>query len=171
MDKHFYVDGACSTNGSWKGGYGVVQLEPDENNGKYKLMYKHAEYCANTTNNREELKAMIHVLEMAASDPENTYVIASDSAYVVNMCNDWIWKWQRNGWYNSKKVQVENLDLVQTLYNYLTKIFEKCQIVKVKGHNDNLGNELADALAAQNQVKFDNLSLFYKIDSISAAAK
>jgi ribonuclease HI len=30
-----------------------------------------------------------------------------------------------------------------------------CEIVKVKGHNENIGNEMADALASNNIIKFN----------------
>lgn len=54
----FYVDGACSGNGSTyaTGGFGVVGLV--DNIG----IYYYAIGCKETTNNREELKAILHVL-------------------------------------------------------------------------------------------------------------
>ena len=33
-----------------------------------KILYKYSEYCDDTTNNREELKAILHVFELAAAD-------------------------------------------------------------------------------------------------------
>ena len=73
----------------------------------------------NTTNNRMEMMAVLKCMELAAADKANNYICYSDSAYVVNMCNDWIRKWAQNGWQNSKKQTVENLDLVKKIYNYL----------------------------------------------------
>lgn len=160
----FFCDGACSTNGTWAGGYGVVELSTaysqtiDNLEPKYSLNFYKSEYCENTTNNREELKAMIEVFKQIEKYPaEDTFSIYSDSAYVVNMCNQWIWNWCKNGWQNNKKVTVENVDLVKELYNYLNKNFHKCQILKVKGHNGELGNELADALAANDSKKLKSL--------------
>jgi ribonuclease HI len=79
--------------------------------------------------------------------------IYSDSAYVVNIVNDWIWSWAKNNWMNSKKKTVENLDLVKILYNYLTTNFFQCQVVKIPGHSDIVENEFADALATGNTKK------------------
>ena len=70
------------------------------------------------------------------------------------MLNDWIFNWARNDWKNSKKQTVENIDLVKPLYNYVTKNYFNCQVMKVKGHHGNVYNELADALATSNFNKF-----------------
>lgn len=166
--KIFYTDGACSGNPG-PGGFGVVRLiterrqtyaDYDEN---ISLAYGYHESCENTTNNREEMKAVLHVMEMADKDSENQYLIYSDSAYVVNMCNNWIWTWAKNGWKNSKKKEVENIDLVKQIYGYLSKEFFNVDIQKVKGHDGMLGNELADAYATNNMTKKGKLVKQYDI--------
>jgi ribonuclease HI len=43
--------------------------------------------------------------------------------------------------------------LVKQIYSYLTIEFNNFDIVKVKGHNGNLGNEIADALATFDKAK------------------
>lgn len=150
MVKTFYTDGACSGNPG-PGGFGVISIENNTIN------YKYAEYFDKVTNNQMELKAILHVFKIAAADPDNKYVIYSDSAYAVNMINSWIFGWAKNGWKNSKKQTVENLDLVKELYNYLNINFFNCQVYKVDGHSGNIGNELADALATNNGNKFDKI--------------
>ena len=150
MIKTFWTDGACKGNPG-PGGYGVVEIQDD------KILYEYSEYCDNTTNNREELKAILHVFELAAADESNTYIIYSDSSYAVNKINDWIFTWVKNNWINSKGNQVENLDLILNLYKYVTINFFNCQVKKIKGHCNNIGNELADALATNNQNKFDKI--------------
>ncbi len=147
---YLYTDGACKGNPG-PGGFGVVAFE---NNTIY-LQYK--EQCEQTTNNREELKAILHAFQIAEGAPNETFIVYSDSAYCVNMLNDWIWTWARNGWKNSKKKEVENIDLVKQLYNYISKDFFNCQVVKVSGHDGNIGNELADALATFNKNKYFKL--------------
>ena len=104
-----------------------------------------------------ELKAILHVFKLAAAAPDNKYVIYSDSAYAVNIINSWIWTWSKNNWKNSKKQTVENLDLVKELYNYLNINFFNCQVLKCDAHCGNVGNELADALATNNDNKFDKI--------------
>ena len=143
-----WTDGACKGNPG-PGGFGVIMIE----NGEVK--YKHSESCEDTTNNREEMKAILHAFKLAAENYRfETVFVYSDSAYCVNMINDWIWTWAKNGWKNSKKKTVENLDLVQDIWGYLQLEFFPCQVVKVKGHTGDFANELADALATQNEVKY-----------------
>ena len=148
----FYTDGACKGNPG-PGGFGVVSLQEalDHN----EVLYRYSEQCDNTTNNREEMKAILHVFKLIdSSKVKDTVLIYSDSAYCVNMINDWIWKWANNDWKNSKKVTVENLDLVLELYKYLTIEFFPCQVVKVRGHCGVAANELADALATNDKAKY-----------------
>ena len=64
---------------------------------------------------------------------------------------------------NSKNKEVENIDLIKALYNYLTTDFFNCQVSKVAGHANICGNELADALATNDMVKFDKLLKKYEI--------
>ena len=129
--------------------------------------YNYNEFCHQTTNNREELKAILHVFKLAAADPEAEYVVYSDSAYAVTMINSWIWGWSKNNWLNSKKKEVENLDLVRELYSYLTIDFFNCQVKKVSGHAGELGNEMADALATNNEDKLKKLVKCYNIPIIN----
>lgn len=165
VNKIFYTDGACKGNPG-PGGFGVVSLDESQIRKRDKwgnwctdsiertLTYTYNEFCACTTNNREELKAILHVFRLAAADKDNKYIIYSDSAYAVNMINSWIYNWAKNNWKNSKKQEVENIDLVKEIYNYLNIDFFNCQVVKVPGHANILGNELADALATDNTTKY-----------------
>lgn len=151
--KIFYCDG--STRGKNQkgvlntGGWGVVCFEGDK---LYSFDYDISE---NTTNNREELKALIYclstILELYQGED---FIIYSDSAYVVNTMTKWIHIWASNGWKNSKKTTIENLDLIQELYKLLKQFFKAPDIRKCEGHAGELGNELADALATANFHRF-----------------
>lgn len=162
MNKIFFTDGACSGNPG-PGGFGVISLNKvhrqtlEEYIPSYSVEYMYSEQCDNTTNNREEMKAILHVFALADKDRENNYIIYSDSAYCVNMINDWIFNWSKNNWKNSKKQTVENLDLIQSLYKYLNTEFFNCQVLKVRGHDGQLENECADALATNNSNKLAKL--------------
>lgn len=160
-----YTDGSSKGNPG-PGGFGVislidVQIRSKDNWSTAKetkvIRYSYSEYCEKTTNNREELKAILHVMRIADSDPDNNYIIYSDSAYAVNICNDWIFNWSKNNWLNSKKKEIENKDLVQNLYLYINKNFLNFQVRKTKGHSNILENELADALATNNGKKYKKL--------------
>ena len=147
-----YTDGACSGNPG-PGGYGLVILKDDNI-----IQWRHSAFCDNTTNNREEMKAIIEAFRLAdLGFPNEDVFIYSDSAYCVNMINDWIWNWSKNGWKNSKKKEVENIDLVKEIYNYINKEFYHCQVVKISGHSGKVGNEIADALATNNPRKYIKL--------------
>ena len=155
--KKYWVDGACSGNPG-PGGYAVVSLEENE------LVYSYVEDFPHTTNNRMELMAILYVMKLAAEDKESDYLVYSDSAYAINSITNWIYGWARNGWMNSKKKQVENIDLMQEIYQYVEFPMLNFKLEKVHGHDGLLGNELADALAANNRKKFDDL--IYKNDII-----
>lgn len=153
MKIEIYTDGACSGNPG-PGGFGVVEMNGDI------VEYTYSEECENTTNNREEMKAILHAFEHACSYYRyDEVLIYSDSAYCVNMINDWIWTWAKNNWMNSKKKTVENLDLVKELHKYLIMDFFPCQVIKIKGHCGNAANELADALATNNERKYQKTLL------------
>ena len=76
----FYTDGACSGNPG-PGGYGVVCLDKcysqtiSQYIERYTINYKYFKYSKNTTNNREELKAILHVLKLAAEPLEYNFTI------------------------------------------------------------------------------------------------
>ena len=161
MIKHtFYVDGSSKGNPG-PGGFGVIELETcirETYNSyveSYSLNYEYAEYFDYVTNNQMELKAILHVLKLAAAHPEEGYIIYSDSAYAVNSINDWIRGWAANGWVNSRKVTVENVDLMQEIYKYID--LDNYLLRKIRGHDGELGNELADAAATGNSRKRDEL--------------
>lgn len=145
----FYTDGACSGNPG-AGGFGVVCLTS-------KLKYKYSEKYTYTTNNRMELMAILHVLKLAKEHQDYDFTIYSDSSYAVQSINTWIYSWSRNGWQNSKKQQVENIDLMKEIYTYIQFPMPNFHLQKVKGHNNIIGNELADRLAVGDEKGFNNL--------------
>lgn len=164
--KIYYCDGSTRGGKNQKGadnigGWGALCfLDEDEN---CIVAYEHdTEEC--TTNNRQELKALIWCLQHADDFyPDEKCIIYSDSAYVVNMFNTWIHSWARNGWKNSKKQTVENLDLVLEIWEHLNQDFYHCDVRKTDGHKDIIGNELADALATANHKRFVALAEEYAI--------
>ncbi len=154
----FYVDGACSGNGSTyaTGGFGVVGLVDDIG------LYYFSAGDKETTNNREELKAIIHVFVKFGWDsknqrllkPEEYPIVYSDSAYAVNTLTDWMFRWADNDWIKSDGKTPENLDLIKLYYN-LWKQGWRIDLRKVKGHSGNYWNEIADKLAKVAKEKQD----------------
>lgn len=155
--KIFYTDGSCSKNPG-PGAYGVTGWKLVEDT--LCIIYYKREQASLTTNNRMELSAILHVMKLAAEDASDSkYIIYSDSAYCVNMIKPggWIETWAKNGWKNSKKQDVENIDLVKEVYKYRNKIFSKMQVEKVKGHSNSIQNEITDAIATGNVKKISSL--------------
>jgi ribonuclease HI len=139
-----YTDGGCSGNGKSEntGGFGVVVIDED----KDELLFAYRKLCENTTNNREELKAILYSLLKFGYNTSEPVIVYSDSAYCVNTFNDWMYSWARNGWIKSDKKTPENLDLIKEYYNYIQKGY-KIDLRKIKGHAGHKWNELADKLA------------------------
>jgi ribonuclease HI len=84
-----FTDGACSGNGydNSRGGFGVVILN---NDGSYHACYQ--KMSEGTTNNREELKAILYAL-LEYGKADSPLIIFSDSAYCVNTLTNWMFRW------------------------------------------------------------------------------
>ncbi len=141
----FYVDGSCKKNPGGPGGFGVVILDDYSNYLDY-----HYESCSSTTNNREEIKAILWVfLKYGAPFDQEDKIprVYSDSAYCVNTFTDWIFKWKQNNWKKLNNRQPENLDLIKAFYTHWNHGY-RINLVKVKGHFGNYWNEMADKIAS-----------------------
>lgn len=163
---HIYTDGSARFNPG-PGGWGMVVMNEEDT----EILFKESDSEDHTTNNRMELKAMICALGWAEDHPKDDIIIFSDSAYVVNSCNSWISNWAANNWKNSKKVTVENVDLMKALYTYLSRPFPNFDIRKCSGHTGDIGNELADALATGNWNKFKQLLEYWEIKELMTDTK
>ena len=146
--KIFYTDGSCLKNGSAynEGGFGVVELD---SRGNYIRSY--AKRNKNTTNNIEELRAILYVMlteGIHITDEEWLHypTVYSDSAYCVNTLNDWMFRWANNGWLKADGKVPENLELIKAYYDHYQKGY-RIDLRKVKGHSGDKWNELADKLA------------------------
>jgi ribonuclease HI len=116
-----------------------------------------------------ELKAFLKTFELLNTKYKGEQAtIYSDSAYCVNILNSWIYSWSKNNWKTSKGETVKNLDIILSLYEYYNINFfiNQIYIVKVDGHKGIIGNELADALATNNIIKYKALVKKYSLDDI-----
>lgn len=130
-----YTDGACSQNGTWKGGWGYVIL--DRGGG---IASKGNGSEDNTTNSRMEIKAVLEVLK-AIKEPSEVTVV-SDSAYVCNTINLWLDQWLEKGILETKS----NADQWRE-YIELRKFHKSIKAVHIRGHQGNYFNEICDKLA------------------------
>lgn len=156
---YIYIDGSCRGNGkkNSQGGFGIVIFDES-----YNLIDAYQEQFDNVTNNQMELKAFLKTFELLNTKYKNQQAtIYSDSAYCINILTSWIYSWSKNDWKNNKNQTVKNLDIILSLYEYYNINFfiNQIYIIKVEGHKGNIGNELADALAAADVPKFTNLML------------
>ena len=101
-----YTDGSCSGNpgpGGWAAVIIFGNIEKEISGGDVL-----------TTNNRMEMIAAIEALKQLKKPCRVR--LHSDSAYLVNaFTNGWIESWKKNGWKNSTRQTVSNIDLWQQL--------------------------------------------------------
>ena len=131
-----YTDGACSGNPGI-GGWGVVILEQN----KDPIYINGGE--DNTTNNRMELTAAINAVKYFRDIQQ--LEIFTDSKYLKDGIESWIYKWKQNGWKTSNKKAVKNKDLWIELDRVISN--HNINWNWVKGHANNEFNEKADYLA------------------------
>ena len=137
-----FTDGACKGNPGI-GGWGVLIKYP-------KISDELKGFQTQTTNNRMELIAVIEGLK---SIKEGKRIeIITDSKYVKNGINEWIFNWKNNGWRTAAKKAVKNKDLWQTLDDLVQQF--SIDWKWVKGHSGNPGNERADQLANEAILEF-----------------
>ena len=156
---YFYIDGSATNNGkeNSKGGYGIIIFDEYNN-----LIDAYCEYFNNVTNNQMELRAFLKSFELLNTKYKNQQAtIYSDSAYCINILNSWIYTWSKNNWKTAKGNTIKNLDIIQSLYEYYNINFfvNQIYIIKVEGHKGIIGNELSDALAKADKLKFSNIIL------------
>ncbi len=126
----YYTDGSCSPNPG-PGGFSVIKGTKPAVLGS----------APQSTNIRMEGCAIIAALNDAAGQPCQIY---TDSEFWINVITKWAPGWQRNGW-KKKGGEIKNLDLVQEVLPLYTA--SQAELVWVRGHNNDPGNELADEWA------------------------
>ena len=141
--RYYYTDGSATGNGTENsiGGFGIVEVD-ENNNILWEYQENNLKY---ETNNSMELTAILYALNHIEIEETSFMkpIIYSDSAYCVNLINDWMYSWERNGWKRPKNQEVKNLNLIKQIF----ELANLAEIRKVKGHSDNKWNEYADKLA------------------------
>ena len=100
------------------------------------------------TNGTNQIGELCAVLEALRTHPgDEPLVIESDSQYAINCSTTWVKGWKRNGWRNSQKKPVKNVELIKAIDHELSTRPARVTFVWVKGHAGNTGNELVDELA------------------------
>jgi ribonuclease HI len=135
-----YSDGSAHPNPG-PGGYGVVILD---DNDVLINCYSHQEQY--TTNNIQELKAVLYTFLNYGVRQGTPPIVYCDSNYVVQTFTNWMFGWERKGWLKSDNQVPENLDLIKAYFSHYQKGY-RIDLQKVKGHKGIKGNEYADLLA------------------------
>lgn len=108
-----------------------------------------------STNNIAELTAAINGIKVIDRVDAKEGVILSDSQYVISGVKDWSKKWIAQNWVKQDGTEVPNADVWKELLASLSDVEAKGRKVTwtwVKGHNNNLGNELADRNATRGVI-------------------
>ncbi|MBP3457685.1 MAG: ribonuclease HI [Lachnospiraceae bacterium] len=142
MKVSIYTDGSARGNPDGPGGYGTI-LQYVDTGGTLHERELSAGY-KKTTNNRMELMAVIVGLEALNRPCE--VELYSDSKYVIDAFEkNWVDAWLKNGWKNSQKKPVKNIDLWKRLLE--AKKQHQVHFNWVKGHAGHPENERCDRLA------------------------
>jgi len=140
-----YTDGACLGNpgpGGWAALLRKGTREREISGGE-----------TDTTNNRMELMAAIAGIE--ALKRTCTVAVTTDSEYVRRGVEEWMKRWQANGWMTSDRKPVKNRDLWERLAAAL-----KDHTVSwhwVRGHAGHAENERVDQLAREAALHYKAL--------------
>lgn len=131
----YYTDGSASPNPG-PGGFAVIRdMKPQ-------VLGSEPE----TTNIRMEGLAIIAALQDAAGEPCK---IHTDSEFWINVITKWAPAWEAKGWKKSGG-PIKNLDIVQEVCPLYRA--SKAELIWVRGHNNEPGNELADEWANKARV-------------------
>ncbi len=126
----YYTDGSASPNPG-PGGFAVIKnMQPAV------LGSEPA-----TTNIRMEGLAIIAALKDADGQACQIY---TDSEFWINVITKWSLAWEAKGWKKSGG-PIKNLDIVQEACPLYRS--SKAELIWVRGHNNDPGNELADEWA------------------------
>lgn len=151
-----YTDGGCRGNPGL-GAWAAILISK-----KHNLRLEIGESENYTTNNKMEMKAVIKALERLKNS--HNIKVYSDSAYLVNGMNEWIYSWQKNNWIKSDKKPVENKEYWIKLIELSKK--HNIEFIKVKGHSDNKENnrtdEIVNILMDEHEDKNDIASFYNK---------
>ena len=149
MNLIIHTDGSCLGNPGVGGYAAILKHDSDE------YVVKGGSY-EKTTNQRMELTAILKPLKLlAAYENSETYSITvySDSVYLVKGAREWLNNWSMNGWKNSKKQDVKNMDLWKDMHKLL-QLFNKVDFKWVKGHSmQNYLNNRCDEMAKEMSKK------------------
>lgn len=155
MKYEIYTDGS-----SYNNGFCISKDLPQVSAGAFILLdenkniieKKHYGYKDQTIS-YAELKTVIHALSYIINGnfkKNDSFIIYSDSQFVIKGINEWLPNWIKRGYRNSSGEEVGQKELWQLFVKLradATKIGLNIKYEKVKGHSDNEFNNIVDKMA------------------------
>ena len=162
MYRHFdlFSDGSCKGANKPGGWANVIRATKEDG---LRCEYIGSGGDPETTNNRMELMAVLKGLErIHALCSEHTCAnsvvvsntkvrIISDSSYVVNGINKWVYTWVDRGWRTASNKPVKNRDLWEQVYPLIQEM--NIEAIWVAGHIGHPENERCDKMAKDETTK------------------
>lgn len=140
-----HTDGACAPTNPGPCAWGAVVIHESGE------VSEHCGFIGQGTNQVAEITAALKGLLLT---PVGSSVeLVSDSQYVLKGISEWRAGWERNGWRNSKKEPVANLEHWKLLFSAVDERI--VQVRWVKGHNGDQHNEMADQMATKGLTMSD----------------
>jgi len=151
--------GITYTDGSFKkisneASYGVSKLLMEDDAGMYddfsgkKFKYEcFSGRVKDGTNNIGELTGLKIAIENFGDS--EIQLIISDSEYSIKCFREWFYTWKNNNFRSYSKKEIANKDLIIDIYNLIKKSKKIVLFKWVKGHDNNLFNQLCDNLAKE----------------------
>ena len=144
MKYEIYTDGSSRGNPG-RAGWGCIVMSEKkvrEYSGGLKL----------ATNNQMEMYAVEHAMYLinAIGQRGDKIIIHSDSQYTIKGLTEWILGWEKNGWKNSQKKEVINIEAWKRMLSLKRQIKNKDieMVLKyIKAHNGHKYNDRVDLIA------------------------
>jgi ribonuclease HI len=139
---HIYMDGCCLRNGKLDAtcGSGIWHSQNSPLNRAIKVP------GTNHSNQIGEIAAIVVALQI--TDPTTPLLIITDSRYAINGLTKHLGNWEDQGWNN-----ISNAEWFKAAAYQLRRRAAPTNFKWTKGHNGDIGNERADALARQGALK------------------
>jgi ribonuclease HI len=142
----YYTDGSASPNPG-PGGFSVIkELQPHILGSEE----------GDTTNIRMEGKAILAAIHDSAGEQCEIF---TDSEFWINVITKWAPSWEAKGW-KKPGGEIKNLDIVQEVYPLYKK--SNATLTWVRGHEGDIGNEMADEWANKARENGDVGPVFVK---------
>ena len=152
----------CKVGSPTKNGFVRDKVDPDKKVNVLAYVDFLGGLAAPTTNNIAEMTAVMWALHMCTLYPIKSVKILMDSEYVLKGLTEYVETWANNQWRTSKNLPVANKELwvmLDDIYQEVRHVYltpKTCELIKIKGHSNDIGNDKADELATAGAWAYRN---------------